>query len=31
MEREIMDTIYTARSVSFLDLYLEIDIEGTVR
>jgi hypothetical protein len=26
-----MDTTYTARSVSFLDLHLEIDIEGTVR
>jgi hypothetical protein len=30
MEREIMDTTYTARSVSFLDLHLEIHIDGTV-
>ena len=31
VERDIMDTICAARSVLFLDLNLEIDIECTVR
>ena len=31
IEHDIKDTTYTTRSASYLDLHLEIDIEGRLR